>query len=296
MRRGLGLGLTLVCLAAVLAAPPPASQKAEVVGTLTWESPDPRFGGISAIELAPDGLGFIVVSDSAAFFAGRFTRGGDGAVTGATVDPPVLPVSLHGTPLEDWMNDAEGVALAADGTLFVSYETHNRIVRYGDGGKAWRGESWPDVFRTFAVNKGIEALAIDPEGRVLAIPEVPPGGGDTPVYHVIGQEAAVRFTLRRDRGWSSTGADFGPDGRLYLLERDFWPLLGFASRVRRITIDGDGVAGDEVIWQSDPGRRDNLEGIAAWADAKGNVRLTLVSDDNFLPVQKTELVDLRVTE
>ncbi len=296
MRRGLGIGLTLAVLVAVLAAPAPLPPKATELGRFVWEVPGPRFGGLSAIDLAPGGLRFVVVSDTAAFFFGRFTRGARGAVTGAKIARRVLPVSHHGTHLDDWMDDAEGVALAPDGGLYVSYESHDRIVRYGPGGRKWIEEYWPPVFDTFAINKGIEALAIDAGGRLLAIPEVPPEGGDTPVYRVSGQQADVIFTLRRDRNWAPTGADFGPDGRLYLLERDYWPMVGFSSRVRRITLDGDRVTADEVIWQSDPGRHDNLEGLATWRDAEGKIRLTLVSDDNFLPFQTTEVVDLGVTE
>jgi hypothetical protein len=296
VRGGLGVGLTALAIALGFAAPAPRPQKAEEVGTFVWDVPRPRFGGLSAIDLAPDGLRFVAVSDSAAFFSGRFTRGPRGEVTAAKVGPPVLPVSHHGTPLEDWMDDAEGVALAPGGGFYVSYESHDRIARYGPGGREWIEEYWPPVFKTFTINKGIEALAIDARGRLLAIPEVPPQGGDTPVYRIRGQEADLAFTLRRDRNWAPTGADFGPDGRLYLLERDFWPLLGFSSRVRRITLAGDRVMADEVIWQSDPGHHDNLEGLAAWQDGTGAIRLTLVSDDNFLPIQTTELVDLRVTE
>lgn len=294
MRGSLGVGLTAVALAAVLAAPAPLPQKAEEVGTFVWEVPRPRFGGLSAIDLAPDGLAFVVVSDTAAFFSGRFVRGPKGEVAGAEIGAPVLPVSHHSTPLQDWMDDAEGVAIAPDGGLYVSYESHDRIVRYGPGGVEWVAEHWPPVFRSLTVNKGIEALAIDSKGRLLAMPEAPSGGGDTPVWRIRGQDAELAFTLRRDRNWAPTGADFGPDGRLYLLERDFWPLLGFSSRVRRIALEGDRVAADEVIWQSEPGRHDNLEGIAAWRDGAGAIRLTLLSDDNFLPVQRTEIVDLRV--
>lgn len=296
MCRGLGLGLTVLALAAVLAAPVPPPLKAVEVGRFVWKVPDRHFGGLSGIDLRPDGLGFVVISDSAAFFSGRFTRGVNGEVTAAKVRPPVFPLSHHGTRLDDWMDDAEDVAFVPGGGLYVSYETHDRIVRYGRGGREWIEEYWPPVFRTFAVNKGIEALAVDANGRLLAIPEVPPAGGDTPVYHVRGDEADVAFTLRRDRNWAPTGADFGPDGRLYLLERDFWPFLGFSSRVRRIALEGDRVTADEVVWQSDPGRHDNLEGLAAWRDGAGAIRLTLVSDDNFLPVQTTEVVDLRVAE
>lgn len=298
MRGGAGRGLTLATvaavLAAVLAAPSPRPQMAEEIGRFAWDLPGPRFGGLSAIDLAPDGLGFVVVSDSAAVFSGRFSRGPRGEVTAAKAGPPALPLSRHGRPLDEWMDDAEGVALAPDGGLYISYETHDRIVRYGPGGRTWLEEYWPPAFKTLTINKGIEALAIDADGRLLAIPEAPPDGGDTPVHRIRGQEADLAFTLRRDRNWAPTGADFGPDGCLYLLERDFWPLLGFSSRVRRIVLAGDRVAADEIIWQSDPGRHDNLEGLAAWRDGAGAIRLTLVSDDNFLPVQRTEIIDLRV--
>lgn len=296
MRRGLGLGLTLVVLAVVIAAPAPAPERAEVTGVFVWRHDDPRFGGLSALEVSPDGMDFLTVSDSAAFFSGRFGRGARGEVIGATVEDPVFPVSWRGTPLPDWMDDAEGVALAPDGGIHVSYESWDRIVHYGPGGRTWKGETAPDIFKTFAMNKGIEALAIDAKGRLIALPEVPPGGGGTPVLLVEGHGARTLFALRRDADWAPVGADFGPDGGLYLLERAFWPLLGFASRVRRITFDGDRMASDEVLWLSDPGHHDNLEGIAAWTAADGSVRLTLVSDDNFLPVQRTEVVDLRVTE
>lgn len=292
--RGLTLAVVVAILAAVLLAPERRPQMAEVAGSFVWNHPHPRFGGLSAIDLAPDGLGFVVVSDTAAFFSGRFARGPEGEVTGAEIGAPVLPVSHHGTPLQDWMEDAESVAILPDGGFYVSYESHDRIVRYGPGGREWIAEHWAPVLRTLTLNKGIEALAIDAAGRLLAMPEAPPGGGDTPVWRIRGQEAELAFTLRRDRNWAPTGADFGPDGRLYLLERDFWPLLGFSSRVRRIALSGDLVVADEVIWQSDPGRHDNLEGIAAWQDGAGAIRLTLLSDDNFLPVQRTEVVDLRV--
>lgn len=45
--------------------------------------------------------------------------------------------------------------------------------------------------------------------------------------------------------------------------------------------------------QSELGRHDNLEGLSVWRDAQG-LRLTMVSDDNFMFFQRTEFVEYRV--
>jgi len=285
--------LTLALLPFVPAAP---KMRAVEVSTYVWEGQGEHFGGFSAIETSPDGREFITISDKAAFYSGTFERGTLGQVTEVHAGAPILPQSWHGTPLTPHMSDAEGAALSPDGRLFVSYETWDRVVEYARGGRDWIVEFWPDLFKAFIPNAGLEALAVDNSGTLYALPERPPLGGATPVYRGRGQNWAEAFQLRRDRNWSPVGADFGPDGRLYVLERDFWPLIGFSSRVRAIAVDNDVVTADEVIWQSDPGRHDNLEGLAAWRAADGSVRLTMISDDNFLPVQQTEIVDLRLTD
>ena len=35
------------------------------------------------------------------------------------------------------------------------------------------------------------------------------------------------------------------------------------------------------------GELDNMEGISVWRDADGRIRVTLISDDNFFPLQQT---------
>ena len=85
----------------------------------------------------------------------------------------------------------------------------------------------------------------------------------------------------------------GPDGKLYVLERDFRGLRGFASRVRRYAMEDDKIGPPEHILTTSLMQFDNLEGIAVWADGQG-IRITMISDDNFLFVQRTELVEYRV--
>ena len=43
-------------------------------------------------------------------------------------------------------------------------------------------------------------------------------------------------------------------------------------------------------------RHDNLEGLAVWRDDSGAIRLTMISDDNFNLLQRTELVEYAVPE
>jgi len=58
----------------------------------------------------------------------------------------------------------------------------------------------------------------------------------------------------------------------------------------------DGAVRDETLLVSRLGEFDNLEGMSLWRDADGDIRVTLVSDDNFLPVQRTEIVEFVLRE
>ena len=102
--------------------------------------------------------------------------------------------------------------------------------------------------------------------------------------------------IEADGAFLPVGADLGPDGRLYLLERRFHGLGGFASRLRRLVLQEGGVAQGETLFQSRPGQFGNLEGLAIWRDGAGALRATLISDDNFLPVLGTELVEVRLPD
>ena len=90
------------------------------------------------------------------------------------------------------------------------------------------------------------------------------------------------------------GADTGPDGRLYVLEREFAKWRGFATRVRSFAYGADGLTDEQLVLQTPIGQHDNLEGLAVWQDDTGAIRLTMVSDDNFFVFQRTEFVEYRL--
>ena len=132
--------------------------------------------------------------------------------------------------------------------------------RYDDlGGPATEVPPHPD-FRRLQANSGLEALAIDAEGVLYAIPE---RSGKLerpfPVYRLRDGRWQTQGALRRDGAFLVADAIFGPDGRLYLLERDFEWLGGFAPACAASPSAGDGFDG-EADPARDPLRRARQHG------------------------------------
>jgi len=151
--------------------------------------------------------------------------------------------------------------------------------------------SHPD-FAAMQANAALEAIAIGPDGALYALAERS-GRAERPfpVYRFREGIWDVPFTIPRRGAFLVSGADIGPDGRLFLLERDF-AGIGFRSRVRSFDLTG----GDErVELQSSVGQFDNLEGLAVWQDGQG-IRLTMISDDNQNWFQQTEIVEYRLAD
>lgn len=256
-----------------------------------WASDDPLLGGLSAIEVAADGAGFVVLSDRGSIGQGRFRRDALGRITGvdATRMRPLRGEAE--APLRPGRTDSEGLALAPDGQIFVSFEGVARVLAYAAPNGPATNLPRPAGFHALPGNSALEALALHPDGRLFTLPERS-GRLDRPFpVWVFDGKWTQPFGLPRDGAFLPVAADFGPDGRFYLLERDFRGLGGFASRVRAFVPGPDGFGPAEVVLQTDPGTHDNLEGLSVWQDAKGAIRLTMVSDDNFQFYLRQEIVE-----
>jgi len=266
-----------------------------LVGRAVAAPAHPALGGLSGLMLAADGGAFLAVTDRGHLVAGRLDRDREGRLVAVVAGAPVPLADRAGRPLARRRGDAEAIAPAPGGGIHVAFEGAHRVVHYPrPGGAGQPLPPLPDTGR-MPVNTGIEALATDAAGRLHAIPERPPQGrADLPVYRLgpAGWEEA--FAMPRIPPFSVTGAEFGPDGALYLLERAVILPFGFASRVRRFVPGPGGAWTGEVVLETPPGRHGNLEGIAVWRDAAGALRLTMVADDNFLPLLASEVVEYRL--
>lgn len=264
------------------------------VGSIAWPSDDERHGGYSGLEVSADGFRFVAISDHGWIVTGTFQRE-DGRIRHVETGQIQRLLGTDGREMGRRMRDAEGLAQAPDGTLYVSFEGEHRVWRYDAPGSAAEALPLPADFHALQNNSALEALAIGPDGALFTLPERS-GATSRPftVYRFADGAWDKPFTLPRRGEHLPVGADFGPDGRLYLLERYYGGLLGFSSRVRRFTLGPDGPEEEETLFTTSFGAYGNLEGISVWRDGDGAIRLTMVADDNYRSLQRAQVVEFRV--
>lgn len=286
----LKLASTVLWLSAGLAS----AQTLEFVSRYGWNVQMDGFGGFSSLELTRDGQSFITTTDKGLIAEGRILRD-QGRISGidnmrfATLRNPT------GAPLRSYRTDAEGVAVTPSGTIYISFEGTHRVMAYDSLSSAARPlPDLPSSFR-FQLNSSLEALAIDKSGVLYTMPE---RSGDLnrpfPVFRFRQGRWDQSLSIPRRDGFLPVGADFGPDDRLYLLERDWRGLGGFATRVRSFKISQNAVTDERELLRTTAGTHDNLEGIAVWANPQGALRVTMIADDNFRIFQRTEFVEYKL--
>ncbi len=273
-----------------------AAPKAKYVGSYTWSLSDPEFGGFSGLEVSADGSTFVALSDRGAIVEGSFLRHQDKIV--GVKSGPIGPLkNTDGDKVTQAESDSEGLAIREDGRIFVSFENIHRVWTYRNttSEAAWLPR--PPAFEAMQRNSSLESLAIGPDGALYTMPER--SGRKTrpfPVYRYRDGAWTQPFAVPRRGEFLMVGADFGPDGRFYVLERYLTGIFGFQTRVRSFAIKGDTISDERLIVQSPTGTHGNLEGLAVWKDDTGAIRLTMVADDNFRAFLITEFVEYRLSE
>ena len=267
------------------------------------------FGGLSGLWRDPERPRILAITDQGQWFEADLVHreGRLDGLAAARLSPILGPdgVPLRGTPAYD----CEALAMA-DGAAFVGIERVHRVLRFDFArqGVLARGESiaLPEDVGRQPRNDGIEALCVAPPGHALAgalvgFAEAAVSGDEdpSPAWVLTGPDRFA-FRVGRSREFNVTDACFLPGGELLLLERSFSLSKGVGCRIRRIprdairpgaTLDG------EVLLEADTEYEiDNMEGLAIHRDAaSGETILTLISDDNFNPLQRTLLLEFTLS-
>lgn len=264
--------------------------RAQLVSVTRWTVPEMWFGGFSGIEISQDGMDIVVISDRSHFAWAHLVRRA-GEITDIALDGHERMLDIWGRLPKGGFGDSEGLAQVGAGPYYVSFEGQDRLEAFDQPGGKGRSIKSERAFEKMNSNGALEALAIDAQGRLYALAEDPIGDPKVAqVFRFDGRKWSTPFHIHRSDVFRPVGADFGPDGRFYLLERGF-NGIAFRSRVRRFNIGPNGLTDEVVLFTTISGTHDNLEGLTVWKDSNGLIRLTMISDDNFRFVQRTEVVE-----
>lgn len=280
----------------------------EYRGGLVLSSDDETFGGLSAMEI--EGERLLAISDSAYWLTAHLEFDDEGWLIGLsrTFYAPML--GEDGVHLTGDAADAEGLVPLGNGAYAVSFEREHRIDRY-DISPDWSGVAVampsplpvPPGTDRLRANGGIEALAVAENG-IWAIIEFPiVEGRPHSLWRMSnGQEPQV-IDYRAPEGFGVTGM-IAWEEFLLVLERFYARDIGNRIRITRLDARLLGNPDDsltarprmEVLAELEPGMTiDNLEGIAI-AEVHGEVRLFVLSDDNYNPGQRTLLLSFALRE
>ncbi len=330
LHRSAPLVLATLCLAAAAAGEPraaPLEVEAQTIdafdprqpertrfgaltfrGGLVLKSASKDFGGISSIIMDPGGARFIAATDKAQWLRGRIVYDGarPAGIAGAELSPML---GADGRPLGKtrWY-DSE--ALAEDGgTIYAAFERIHGIQRFDfarHGVKA-RGRTVPvpPAMKKLPSNRSLECLAIPQRGQplagtLIAISERGLDAAGNIAGWLIGGPSPGAFSVARSDDFDVSDCTVTPRGDLLILERRFSWLRGVAMRIRRLPLSklAPGVTADgpQLIFADMGYQVDNMEGIGVHAGPGGALILTLVSDDNFSPLQRNLLLQFSWSE
>ena len=262
----------------------------EQVGFLNIDRNEKDYGGFSGIVTQNGGSEALVVTDKSFFFVLELQRDEDDNLTGYSVVRKGQILSSKGERLNGRNTDSESIVVDENNNYYISFESNHRIMMHAEvEGKGVFVPKHP-MFRKLSVNKGIEALAIDADNRLIAIPEKPPLGiSDIPIFRLQNNKWEIIKYVKINDNFLVTDAEILPQGLLLILERKFSWTQGFKTRFRLISLDKFDNTEPITVFTSTANQFDNLEGVALWRDKKGEMRILTVSDDNFHPLQQSEI-------
>lgn len=271
----------------------------EFRGGLVLTSSYKPFGGFSALRVQPDGARFIALSDRASWLSGRIVYNDNhpSEIANAVMAPLL---DAQGKPQPKW--DSESIAQDGD-TLYVGLEGLNSIVRfdYGKMGLLSHGQfiPVPPEVKGLPRNQGLEAMVFVPRqfslgGTLIAISERGLTESGNLKAFLIGGPTPGMFSVKRTDGYDISDAALLPRGDLLILERQYSLERGVAMRIRRIPLadikPGALIDGPVIIEADLREQIDNMEALSVHRTSSGETVLTLMSDDNFSPLQRTLLL------
>ena len=276
----------------------PAQQRVgrlRYLGGVVLRSPDAAFGGLSGLRARGDWL--LAVSDTGNWVAWRTieVRGRLVGVTGGRIAPLLDEAGRPAAAKE--LGDAEALTWAADGSVAVSFEQDHRIQLYAGIDPTTPASLGAHATRTLRYaatggwldNGGGEALVALSDGGTLWFQEEgQDADGWSPVLRLAASGTVETLRYRPPAGYRPTDAIELSPGEVLVLNRRFTPTEGVSAVLTTASV-APNMAAVEVARLSTPLTVDNFEGLTLRREGRRTF-VYLVSDDNFLGLQRTLLL------
>lgn len=293
-------GAALVRLARIEVDPKRAERKSFGAMTLLsahqLESKDKRFGGFSGLSVGKDGR-LYAISDQGYWLSAKMQINTDGVLTNL-IDWQIAPLLTPSKrPVSGRLRDAEGLAVAPDGSFLVAFEGAHRIWRYRPPPRTFESipvpVEIPSALTRAPANGGIEGIAMFPDGRLLLLTE---NFGNSDGSFKGWLTDAGRFeeiSYLPARGFHVTDCAALDNGDLLVLERRYVPLGILSARITLVKGNdlrpGAKLAGKELLKLEQPLAAENYEALAVQQTPKGTI-IFIASDDNYSSFQQTLLL------
>ena len=282
----------------------------EYRGGLSITAKDPKFGGLSSLLVSADGKFMLAASDNGMWFSAGLNYDDNGILVGLSSAKLAPITGANGKPLAGRYRDAEGLARADDGAVFLAFEQHHRILRFALSGQLDADQlsavipdlvTAPAELAEFNSNAAMEALVTLDDGSLLILTEgLDNDRSSKPGWIVRSGMAAARLEYNRADRFRPTGATRLADGDLIVVERRYSLISGVAALLRRISkgtiLPGARLDGPEFARIAPPLTVDNMEGVAARRDNAGHTLIYLLSDNNYSPSQRTLLLMFKLSD
>ncbi|MBT3810620.1 MAG: hypothetical protein HOF99_14050 [Rhodospirillaceae bacterium] len=275
------------------------------VGRLVWRGgiemnfDDPRFGGISAMEIDPGGRTLTALTDRghrAELFLEYDLAGDLSAAKLIDLEPVTGAV---GRSIEDDRNsDIEAIARMPNGGWLVAFERNHRLLHFPASFAPLRSSPRllmpPPRLERARSNRGIEAASETHDKKILLIAEdLPTSRAFTFAWLGNGAEwTPMAYTLFPP--YKPTGAALLPNGDIVVIERRFTPPGDVGTRIARIARrslrPGAPIQTTEIARLETPFVTENFEAVAARSAKRGQTLIYLASDNNFSDDQRNLLL------
>lgn len=284
-------------------------------GKLAWRggvelvsTPYENFGGLSGLVMSENGDKLTAVSDMGYWVSADmiYDQGTLRNMANITVHPLR---DNGGVPYQEkYYSDAEALTRTPDGDYLVSFEQKHRLQQYDLARQGFMASGrlieLPSEIRNLRHNNGLEGITVlsGTQGeQILGFAEDRlDAARQIQGWLITAAGQAEPLFLEKIAAYNITDLASLPNGDVLTLERRFTLLGGPGVLIRRLKrgdIKPGAVLTGEKIFEADFSKTiDNMEGLAIHQSPDGETRLTLISDNNLSPIQRTLVLQFALIE